>query len=375
MRIVIVDDDPISLAHIEHQLNRLDDLEVVASFLDPMEGQSYILENDIDTVLLDVHFAGVTGLEIAEEIHMHKPNIIIALVSSYEKYAVDAFELNIIDYILKPVELDRLETTINRIRKQLKRQIKPIEQKTLHLQVSNRFEFIVGENYQPVIWRTVKTQELFLYLLQYSEVSISKEDLMEILWAEGKESFSILYTTIHHVRAVLEGYKDYIQLINDESGYRLVLNNLEIDLIEWETEILSLPDISSTSISDYEQMMKRNKGAYLDEYGHLWSEPEKFRLEELWTSVAIEIASYYKSNDLDEDAIRWYLTIIERNQVEEQVYFSLIKIYERHGKSDLVKRIYDKLVAVLDEELGVEANEYITTWYKEWEEHHKLIKS
>lgn len=375
MKIVIVDDDRISLAHIEHQLNKLAGLEVVATFLDPIEGRDYILENDVDTVLLDIHFPGVTGLEITDEIHMQKPNVIIALVSSYDKYAVDAFELNIIDYILKPVELSRLETTINRIRKQLNRQLKPVESKVLHLQVANRFEFIVGNKFEPVAWRTAKTQEMFLLLLQNNEAAISKETLMEVLWPEGKESFSILYTTIHHVRAVLEDYKVGIQLTNHESGYRLDLNNVKIDLIEWENETLSLPDISSVSIDDYEQTMKRNKGAYLEEHGYLWAESEKVRLEELWTSIAIEIGNYYKHKHLNEDAIRWYLTISERNQEEERVYFSLMKIYEQQGQSHLVTKFYETLVSVLDEELGVEPSEYITSWYKEWEDCRRLIKS
>lgn len=374
MKIVIIDDDPIAIAHLEQQLKEVDDLEVVKTFLDPELGKAYILENNIDAVFLDIHFRGITGLEIAEEINQQKPNIVIALVSSYEKYAVDAFELSIIDYILKPVELDRLETTINRIRKQLKRQGKMMEQKAVHLQVCRRLAFKVTNQYEPIAWRTAKTQELFLYLLQYNEASISNEALMEVLWPESKESFSLLYTTIHHVRAVLEDYKSSIQLINCESGYRLTLNNVKVDLIDWENEILRLPDLSSNIISDYELVMKKNTGAYLSEYDYIWAESERFRLEELWTSVALEIAKYYMSTCHDDIAIGWYLAIRERNPVEERAYFSLMKIYRRKKRPSKVRKYYEDLVKTLKEELDVKPSEYITIEYKKWEKYNKLIE-
>lgn len=375
MKVVIVDDDPISLAHLEARLNEIEKVELAGAFLDPIEGKKFILENGINMVFLDVHFPKITGLQLAEEIHRGNSDVIIVFVSAYDKYAVDAFELDTTDYILKPVQLDRLKITIERALEKRERQINTNKQSLLQVSVCNRLEIAAGNKYEFIVWRTAKAKELFLYLLQYKETVVSRETLMEVLWEGPKQDYSLLYTTIHYVRAILENYHTYFKLINTEAGYRLSVNNVKIDLIEWEKEILSLPEINQITIGAYEKVMEGNTGAYLSNYDYIWLESERYRMEELWTNIALELACYYYDNGLDKEAIQWYVRICERNPEIEEAYFSLMKIYNSREQPQLVKRYYREMLIGLEEELGIEPSSYISTWYKEWKELQELAES
>jgi two-component system LytT family response regulator/two-component system response regulator LytT len=92
-----------------------------------VEALRVIEELQPDLVMLDVQMPGLTGFEVARRVVQAEFDVQIVFVTAYDQYAIDAFQVNAVDYLLKPVEADRLATAVERVRKRLAAAEKPPE--------------------------------------------------------------------------------------------------------------------------------------------------------------------------------------------------------------------------------------------------------
>jgi len=183
MKAVCIDDEKLALDFMTHLLNKVDNVEVIDTFLQAKEGLAFILAETVDVVFLDIHMPEINGLQLAEKILEKKPHVDIVFVTAYNEYAVSAFDLNAIDYLMKPVKIDRLKKTIDRLEKE--QALKPAveeKQNKLHIRLGNSVSFALEDApFEPLKWRTAKARELFLYLLQNNDTFVHKGSLMEQL--------------------------------------------------------------------------------------------------------------------------------------------------------------------------------------------------
>ena len=118
MRVMLVDDEPLALRRLEILLSRRPWVEVVAAVRDGEAATAMVEEVKPDLVFLDIQMPKLDGFEVAALIrHAGRPEIVF--VTAYDSHAVKAFEANAIDYLLKPVEMDRLDEALGRVRTQL----------------------------------------------------------------------------------------------------------------------------------------------------------------------------------------------------------------------------------------------------------------
>ena len=116
MNVVIVDDEFNSIEHLKAHLTKYPDLEIIATFTDPMEALSYLIRNAVDLLFLDIEMPNISGLYIAEQVSLLHPMTKICFITAHAEGALKAFELNALDYIQKPLSPERLEQCLNRIR-------------------------------------------------------------------------------------------------------------------------------------------------------------------------------------------------------------------------------------------------------------------
>lgn len=370
MRAVCIDDEKLALDFMTHLLDKVDNIEVIDTFLRAKEGLAFILEEPVDVVFLDIHMPELDGLQLAEKILEKKPHVDIVFVTAYNEYAVSAFELNAIDYLMKPVKIDRLQKTIDRLEKE--QALKPaVEKKVnkLHIRLGNNVSFALEDApFEPLKWRTAKARELFLYLLQNNDTLVHKGSLMEQLWGEDEldRGYSILYTTVYNVRKALQTYVEHIELQNTNDGYMLNLHHVEVDLHEWERRVKNLPDeVSSDTIEQYVNAMVLNSGPYLAEYDYIWIEAEKQHLENLWLVTAKEIAEYYLEKDEIPDAIHWFEQIAQRIPELEEAHLALMDIYAKKGKHHLVQQQYDEYVTI-QRSYDLRPSPKVRKWYTDY---------
>ncbi|MFB1052034.1 response regulator [Paraliobacillus sp. JSM ZJ581] len=367
MRTILIDDEHLALEFLAHQLKKFDTITIVGSFTDFNISQSHNLIEETDIVFLDIHMPGVDGLELADKILSINPSISIVFVTAYDTFAVQAFEINALDYILKPVKVERLQKTLDRIiEKKLPKKINQPISSELIIHVSHELTFELKEQTVSLDWRTKKARELFLYLLHHQDHSIHKAELVERFWPTNKTAFSQLYTTVYHIRKCLADYSDYIQIENKDDYYKLLLHNTKVDLLAWEEKMARLLPLNNINYEAVEETMRIYKHGYLQAYNYAWAEAERFRLEQLWLDYALAIANWYKDNDGLQNAVSWFHRIVNIRSDHEIAHFSLLKLYSQLNESNLVEKQYAMLSAIcIDMEISI--NDDIRKWYERWQ--------
>jgi len=118
LRLLVVDDEPLIRAGIRHGLSTLEGIEVVGECDSGTRAVDAIREVKPDLVLLDVQMPDGTGLDVVREVGPDQMPAVV-FVTAFDEYAVQAFELNAVDYLLKPFDEDRLRSAIDRARGRL----------------------------------------------------------------------------------------------------------------------------------------------------------------------------------------------------------------------------------------------------------------
>src|SRR5690625_762694 len=158
MKAVCIDDESLALDFMTHLLAENENIKVIGTFQSAQKGLDFILQEAVDVVFLDIHMPEMNGLQLAEKILEKKPHVDIVFVTAYNEYAVSAFDLNAIDYLMKPVKIDRLKKTIDRLEKE--QALKPAveeKQNKLHIRLGNSVSFALEDApFEPLKWRTSK---------------------------------------------------------------------------------------------------------------------------------------------------------------------------------------------------------------------------
>jgi two-component system LytT family response regulator/two-component system response regulator LytT len=119
LRTVLVDDEQLARDELRYLLGQFEGVEVVGQAGNGVEALKTIEQLQPDVVFLDVQMPGLTGFEVARRIIDHGPSAHIVFVTAYDQHAIEAFEVNAVDYLLKPVEATRLETAVARARRRI----------------------------------------------------------------------------------------------------------------------------------------------------------------------------------------------------------------------------------------------------------------
>lgn len=111
---LLVDDEPIALNVLEDHIKKLPDLRLCGRCSNAMEAFSALQSNAVDILFIDIEMPGITGIEFIRSL---KNLPIIVLTTAYPEFAVQGFELDVADYLLKPIAFDRFLKTIDKVLK------------------------------------------------------------------------------------------------------------------------------------------------------------------------------------------------------------------------------------------------------------------
>jgi len=118
LRIALVDDEPPALRRLQMAIEKAGDAVVVGQAANGEDALELIRKGGLDVVLLDIRMPGLSGLDLARALDPERAPIFI-FVTAFSRFAADAFELAAVDYLLKPVEFDRLHAALDRARRAL----------------------------------------------------------------------------------------------------------------------------------------------------------------------------------------------------------------------------------------------------------------
>ncbi len=111
LRCIAIDDEPLALELLEDNISKVPFLQRLGSFANPLEAMPFLQEHAVDLIFLDIQMPGLTGLQFIQSLAV-KPMFI--LITAYERYALQGFNLSVVDYLVKPVPLERFVQACNK---------------------------------------------------------------------------------------------------------------------------------------------------------------------------------------------------------------------------------------------------------------------
>lgn len=371
MNIILVDDEPLALRRLNNLLSEHRACRVLGVSSDPLEALDMIGRLQPDLVFLDVEMPGMNGIEAAGEIRQLSKRTEIIFTTAHRDYALVAYGLEVLDYIVKPVTRERLDKTMRMLER---RKLVTLETRTalpiIYCLGNLQIQTLPDLAPTPMNFRTAKIREMFAFLLHHRGTPVKRDLLLDMLWPELDEKRGIanLYTSIHRLRAMLteQAGEGSVTIHYRQFGYELDIHTLQVDTELWQEQLQRLPVLMPASLHDYEQAMNAYTGYYLQEDDYSWAEVERNRLHALWRKLAESLADYYALRDAHAEAIAIYHRMQQYEPGLESAALSLMKIYHRLNNAIAVEQQYQRLVKTLQQEAGVRPGDEVNRWYAEW---------
>lgn len=130
---MVVDDEPLAIKVLENHIMKVPDLELVSTFDNPISAGHFLQNSSVDLLFLDIQMPEVTGIDFIKNTTI-QPKVI--LTTAYREYALEGYELDIIDYLLKPISFIRFYKSINKY-KALNAAIQPNPDKSLEIDITS----------------------------------------------------------------------------------------------------------------------------------------------------------------------------------------------------------------------------------------------
>lgn len=232
MKYIVVDDNKLARKALLHLAEQVDFLQFQNEFDSAIGAFNYLQKSNVDLVFLDVEMPGMSGIELVKNLNS-KP--IVILITAKKEYAVEAFELNIADYILKPIVLPRFMAAVNKANHLFK-------SKDAHLKITaDSIEFIFVKN-KSVLEKIILDDILYIQALG---------DYVNIYTEEKRH-------TVHMTLSNLE------QKLPADKFYRLhrsyIINIKQIDHIDGETVYINHHPVP---VSEQQKQVLYNKINYI----------------------------------------------------------------------------------------------------------------
>ncbi|WP_417369200.1 LytR/AlgR family response regulator transcription factor [Gelidibacter japonicus] len=118
MNCIIIDDEPMAVKVIESYCESIDSITVLGTFTTALDALDFIKDNSVDLIFSDIEMPHINGVDFIKTLEHQRP--IFIFTTAYPQYALDGFELNAIDYLVKPIPFPRFVTAIQRAKERLK---------------------------------------------------------------------------------------------------------------------------------------------------------------------------------------------------------------------------------------------------------------
>lgn len=315
IKAIIVDDEQPSLDRLEKLINNSGLAAVEGRFTEPLSALEFLKENRTDTVFLDIEMPDMNGIELATRILDLQGNTDVVFVTAYNQYAVEAFRLNALDYLMKPVSADRLKETFYRIMERKR----PAPSGELSARCFGRFSVSVGP--EEVRFRTEKAEELLAYLIDNRGGFVSRSKIMDSLWEdfEGDRAITHFNTTLHYVKKALLQYGVQLSVQYDRGTYRLDTDGIYCDYLAFCSAAEKHETVTGENIRRFEEAADLYAGEYLLGWEYNWTAAKRVILEEQYIRLLLRIGNCCKKAGDYQTAVQW----LEKGLLHEPLHRDL----------------------------------------------------
>lgn len=224
---IIIEDEPLAVKVLSDYILQVPFLDLKGTFKDAILATDYLRENSIDLIFLDIHLPKLKGIAFLRTL-THPPAVIIT--TAYHQYAVEGFNLNVTDYLLKPFELERFLVAVNKVRTAQKEKQKPDERDTVkdHLFINvqkKKVKILFSE----IVY--IESQREYIRIVTTQKEYVSKMSTNEIEAILPSHLFKRIHRSFIVSMSKIESYTTDMVEVNGVSipigrGYRDVIGDL-----------------------------------------------------------------------------------------------------------------------------------------------------
>lgn len=356
MRAIAVDDEELGLLRIMRLLKESEYLSYIKGYTKSKEAIENINVDNADVAFLDIEMPEINGLMLAEILMEKNPRIEVIFITAYDKYALQAFEVHALGYLLKPVQLEGIKQKLERIL--LRQSNVKIVEKPRKLYVKIFKYFLVSENKDmktTIEFRTEKAKELLGLLLSYQGKPISKDKIIYMLWPdmEMERAAKNFHTTCYYVRKATKALGISNFILRKENGYSINVDYVESDLNNFCNAIKEIGK-KNAEIEPIKAAFFEYSGGCFENEDYSWAYEEKDYYSDCFENMGIFLAQYYENIQQRDEVEKILKYLLRINPLSEKACSRLIKINMDKGDMINAKKIYKNFEKNFDDEINEE---------------------
>lgn len=338
IRAIIVDDEQPSVDKLEKVLKDSGMVEVEGKFTEPLKALEFLKENKIDASFLDIEMPDMDGIELSNRIIDLQGKMAVVFVTAYNQYAVEAFRLNALDYLMKPVTADRLKETLDRI---VEEKDISINYAGLQVQCFGKLRVTIGSG--EVKFRTEKAEELLALLIDRRGCFVSRSEIIDYLWEEYEGDRALIHfnTTLHYTKKALLQHGVQVPIEHDRGNYRLDISRLTCDYCRFHTFAAGSGAPSPNNVLEYEEAAALYTGDYLSGKEYAWAERNRQMLKDQLISLLVELSGYYKAAGDYKKTVEWMKAGLIHEPLHRELNYRLVEALLLANDRLSARRYYD----------------------------------
>lgn len=351
IRTIVVDDEWYNLEEICDLVEKTGFMSVESrcqNGIDALREADRVLPQ---AAFIDIEMPEMDGLTLAEKLLEKYPEMRIVFITGWNQYAVAAFELNALDYIMKPLSKARFQKMAERLKTQVGL-TEPKQENRVSIRSFGGFEVVV--NGQPVVWKRIKAEELFAFLLVRHDTFVPKDILLENLWPdyESTKSLPILQTSVCKIRNIFSGCKDEVKLTYSNNRYGLFLSDVECDYLDTEIALNNFWEDRPESFGAVEHTCEALGSALFGERGYWWSESCQEYMRRKMMKALRAIAGYYRASSDPMRELETLKRLSKFSPTDDEAQLLYIKTLRAYNNEDEIFRHGKWLCETLQRDYG-----------------------
>lgn len=364
IRVICLDDEVLNLKYLKNILSRNQEIEILGLFTEPLKAIEFIQSHRVDIAFLDIELPDMSGLECAVKIQDLQEDIEIVFVTAYSHYAIDAFNLHALHYLLKPIKYDQVVQILNYFyRKQPKIVVNEVSHNNAYVTFFGKFS-LSNSMKEEIKWPTKKTAELCAYFILHANQKVSKYQICEDLWQDYDEEKSSqnFHITLYRLRNLISNEKIQIKidaLRGSNDGYMCECLALKSDF----NELMEMLNSKDKSFDSMIELFERMQGGFLESNYYLWSEGIKLDLESQIINRTHQIIREFESKDRDMAValVKQALKVFRLNESLMIHYFNLLY---RKNEIYTILHEYENYKRTLFNEFNIRPSDEISSFIK-----------
>lgn len=354
LKAILVDDEKPALRVLSQMIAMHTDIEVAATYTKPSEALEAIRLHKPDVVFLDIEMPGMNGIELAGTIIESDPALEIVFVTAFSNYALQAFRVSALDYLLKPVAVDDLLRCVRKLKRRSSVAAPPADFLARAVCFGG-FDVYSAASADPIRFPTAKVEELLAYLMTNRESYVPKWTISDCLWpdTDPDKAEQNLHTTVYRLKKTLLEHGAGLQLESQRGSYR-VTGSCSCDYTAFNRVLAGAAEPPALTADELASAVASYKGSLFGVKDYAWCIPERERLQRHYCALAKKLAAHYAEAGDDRRAADTLHAMLAHAPFDEEGHELLLGAYLRLKDRASFVLHYDKWRALLHGELGLD---------------------